>query len=348
VPSKFDQYKTLTGLSALRPEFAPYGVTVCRGTLTRLDEAFQGFYRRVGSGKAPGFPRFRSSSRFDSLSWCDVSGWKFDEKASRLYVQGIGHVKVNLHRPLRGEPKTMTLRRKGRHLEVTVFCSHVGLQGLPATNKSIGIDLGVGVIAATSEGTLHENPRHRRHLAPRLAQAQKERARKKRGSARYKRASSEIAHLKTKEANRRKDALHKLSRLLVNENDLIVHEDLKVKNMCRSARGSLECPGVNVAAKSGLNDSIMDAGWATLIAMIDYKAAGAGRKVVAVDPRLTSQRCSACGHVARDNRKEQKFCCLACGFTDHADVNAARNILRAGLAHGGSEADLVNAEPVNR
>jgi Putative transposase DNA-binding domain/Helix-turn-helix domain len=103
-----------------------------------------------------------------------------------------------------------------------------------------------------------------------------------------------------------------------------------------------------VACKSGLNDAIMDAGWARLISMLNYKAADAGRKIIAVNPRHTSQRCSACWHVARENRDKQKFACVSCGFTEHADINAARNILRAGLAHGGSGAHPAIAEPVNQ
>jgi putative transposase len=153
--------------------------------------------------------------------------------------------------------------------------------------------------------------------------------------------------VKEKEANRRKDALHKLSRHLVVENDLIVHEDLKFSNMSRSAKGTVENPGHNVAAKSGLNDAIMDSSWARLISMISYKA-DAGRRVVAVNPRYTSQRCSHCGEIAAENRDKEKFACISCGHSEHADINAARNILRAGLAQGGSEAFLVNAEPISR
>jgi putative transposase len=134
----------------------------------------------------------------------------------------------------------------------------------------------------------------------------------------------------------------------VNDHDVIVHEALKITNMSRSARGSIDSPGVNVAAKSGLNDAIADSGWGTLLSMISYKAEEAGRTVIAVNPRHTSQRCSECGHVASESRDRQKFTCVACGFAEHADVNAARNILRAGLAHGGSEVLLANAEPVSR
>ena len=157
-----------------------------------------------------------------------------------------------------------------------------------------------------------------------------------------------MVRLKEKEANRRKDTLHKLSRRLVDENDLIVHEDLSISNMSRSAKATVENPASNVAAKSALNDAIMDSSWARLIAMTTYKAEDAGRRVMAVNPRHTSQRCSRCGHIAAENRDREKFACVSCGFTEHAEVNAARNVLRAGLAQGGSEAHLANAEPVSQ
>ena len=277
-----------------------------------------------------------------------MSGWKLEESSHRLYVQGIGHLKANLHRPLRGTPKTLTVRQRGRDLDATVFCADVPRTELSPTGRSIGIDLGVGVLVATSEGIFHPNPRHRRQLAQGLSRAQRERSLHRRGSGRYRKATAEMARLKEKEANRRRDHLHKLSRRLVVDNDLIVHEDLKVLNMSRSATGTVENPGQNVAAKSALNDAIMESSWARLITMISYKAEDAGRRVVKVNPRYTSQRCSHCGHVAAENRDKEKFACLCCGHREHADINAARNILRAGLAQGGSEACLGNAEPVSR
>jgi len=118
--------------------------------------------------------------------------------------------------------------------------------------------------------------------------------------------------------------------------------------MSRSARGTVEHPGSNVAAKSALNDAIMDSGWGRLLAMLTYKAEEAGRRVVAVDPRPTSQRCSSCGAVFAASRHREKFSCVSCGYSEHADINAARNILRAGLAQGGNEDHLVNAEPTSR
>lgn len=157
---------------------------------------------------------------------------------------------------------------------------------MPKTGRSVGIDLGVGVLAATSDGVLQANPRHRKQLSVRLAASQREKSRRRRGSYRYEQASARIARFKEKEANRRKDALHQLSRSLVDDHDVIVHERLKISNMSRSAKGTVDNPGVNVRAKSGLNDAISDCGWARLIAMINYKAEGAGRRVIAVNPAL--------------------------------------------------------------
>ena len=254
-PTRFDQYKTLTGLSTLRPEFAPYGITVCRGTLQRLDEAFKGFFRRVKKGQLPRLPALslRQALRLGVLAGCD----RLEARRVRSPALPAGR------RPREAEPApTAQRRRKDAHgppPRPAPRGDGVLLQGseeraCPPTGRSVGIDLGVGVLAATSDGVLHPNPRHRRQLSARLGASQRERSRHRRGSYRYKQASARIARLKEKEANRRKDALHQLSRVLVDDHDVIVHERLKVSNMSRSAKGTVENPGVNVKAKSGLND----------------------------------------------------------------------------------------------
>ena len=167
--TRFDQYRNLTGLAEQQPELMAFGVTVARGTLLRLDRAFQGFFRRVKAGQTPGFPRFKSWRRFDSVEWPDVSGWKVDENACRLYLQGIGHLKLRLHRALRGTPKTITLSRQGKRWLVTVFCVDVAAQPLPATGTQDGVDVGVNVLAGLSDGRLIANPRHLARSRNRLA-----------------------------------------------------------------------------------------------------------------------------------------------------------------------------------
>ncbi len=348
--TKFDQYGEIAALREVRPEVLVWGVTVCRGTLTRLDEAFAGFFRRVKAGQVAGYPRFKGKGRWDSVSWPDISGWKVAQDTRRLYLQGVGHVRFRPNRPLRGDARTITVRRSGRHWDVTVFCANVPTQPLPSTGRQVAIDLGVVALVATPDGELVPNARPRKALAAKLARAQQDKARRRKGSragpssVRYRRANQAIGRVKRKEANVRKDHLHKVSRNLVDSYDLICHEELRITNMVRSARGTIEYPGTNVAQKAGLNNAITDSGWGRLLSMIAYKAEDAGRRVVAVDPRHTSQRCHACGHVAKGNRATQAvFRCQVCGHEANADINAARNILRAGLAlHSGAKPEVLS------
>ncbi len=331
--SRYEQFASLKGMAETNPELGRYGVCVARGTLTRLDLAFQAFYRRCRRGKTPGHPRFKGRWRWDSVSWPDASGWKLDVDAKRFYAQGVGHVKVKLHRGLPGRPKVATLKREGRRWWVVVVCDQVPGEVLAKAGQVVGIDLGVAHVLTTSEGDHVANPRPAQRAADGLAKAQRALARKTKGSARRRKAVARVAAHHAKVANCRADHAHQVSRALVNAFDLIVHEDLAITNMVRSAKGTLECPGTNVAAKRGLNRSIHDAGWGNLLAKITYKAEGAGRQVEAVNPANTSRSCAVCGHCAKDNRPSQAvFRCQRCGHCDHADVNAAVNILRAGLA----------------
>jgi putative transposase len=334
--TRFEQYRTLSGLREVRPDTLAFGVTVCRGTLNRLDLAFRAFFRRVRAGQAPGFPRFQGQHRFDSLSWPDRSGWKLDEVGHRLYLQGIGQVKYRKNLPRRGNPKTITVRREGRRWFVTVFCADVPAQPRPATGRRIGIDAGVNALVATSDGDTVDNPRWVRRGADRLRVAQRALTSKQKGSARRRRAVEAVGRAHRKVQNQRRDHAHWLSRRLVDANDVIVHEDLCIANLVRRPKprpgddGSYEPNGA--AAKAGLNREILSAGWGQLLRFISYKAEEAGRTVIAVDPRHTSQTCHSCGFVDAGNRTGTAFCCRRCGHTDHADINAAKNILRAGLA----------------
>lgn len=274
--SYVDQCRTLTELRGVRPEVLLHGVVVCRGTLKRLDRAFSAFYRRCQAGETPGFPRFKSLRRWDSVQWEDRSGWRIDADARRLHLLGMGAVKLHLHRPLRGVPKALTVRREGRHWWVSVRCAEVPAQPLPETGKVVGIDLGVGVLVATSDGKLVANDQPGRRAAARVARLQQELARKTRGSRRRRKAVERLAEAHRTVRNRRADVLHKLSRWLVEDYDLVVHEDLAVSNMARRPKARPNDTGGydpnGAAAKTGLNRSIYDAGWGTLLSMISYKA----------------------------------------------------------------------------
>ena len=207
---------------------------------------------------------------------------------------------------------------------------------LAATGRQVGIDVGVTELVATSDGELVGNPQHLRHSLHTLAQRQRLVAGRRRGSLRRRRAARRVGELHRKIARQRHDLAHQVSRCLVDGYDLIVHEDLQIPNLVRrppprpNDQGGHEPNGA--AAKAGLNREILAAGWGLLLRMLAYKAEEAGRELVAVNPRHTSQACSQCGHVDEANRQASAFRCRSCEHADHADINAARNILRAGLA----------------
>lgn len=333
----FEQCRTLTTLKEVRPEVLEFGVTLCRGTLKRLDRAHSAFFRRCRAGETPGFPRFRSRQRFDALQWEDVSGWKIKTEVSRLRLHGLGELKVRFHRELRGVPKAITIKREGRKWYLSVRCVDVARTPLCPTGQEIGLDLGARELVATSNGELVRAAHFNKVAAKRLAVAQRDLATKTRGSNRRARAVQRVAQQHRSIRRQRMNHAHQLSRRLVNNYDVIVVEKLRIKNMVRRPRprknadGTFEANGA--AAKSGLNKTILDAGWGQLLQMLAYKAEDAGRELVAVNPRGTSQRCAECGYSDKKNRRSRAvFHCLGCGHDAHADINAACNILGAGRA----------------
>jgi putative transposase len=224
---------------------------------------------------------------------------------------------------------------------VILSCEDVPAKPLEPTGAPVGIDLGIASLVTTSSGTHVPNPRHLEATSERIAAAQRNLARKRRGSSRRKIAVARVARLHGKVRRQRLDHAHQTALALVRDYDLIVHEDLRITNMTRRPKPRPDGSGGRqpngAAAKAGLNKSIHDAGWGIFLRVLSAKAESAGRKVIAVDPRHTSQRCAECGHIAVENRVTQaEFRCLACGHQAHADVNAARNILRAGLALRGA------------
>jgi len=328
---------TLTQTREVRPDLFEFGVTVCRGTLKRLDRAYRAFYRRCSANQTPGYPRFKSPSRFDSVQWEDTKSWALGTDARRLRLQGIGSIKIRLHRALRGTPKAITVKREGRRWWLSIRCVDVEAQPLPPTGRAIGIDMGVCALVATSDGELVTEGRFGARAQHRLSEAQRALSTKARGSGHRRRAAEAVGRAHRRVSNQRKDLAHQLSRRLVNDHDLIAIEDLKVSSMLRRAKPRPDDKGGfcanGASAKTGLNRSISDAGWGMLRSYLAYKAEEAGRELIAVDPRHTSVRCSCCGHIAPENRVSQaEFRCQGCGHVAHADVNAACNILWAGRA----------------
>lgn len=338
---------TYTGQSAQlkdirrdRADLAIWSFSSQQATLRRLNRAFDGFFRRVRAGAAPGYPRFKGRGRFDSVEWPkDGDGARWHPDNSRIYLRGIGLVKVSAHRQVLGRVKTIQIRREGRRWMLILSCDDVAVDPLPFTGLQVGVDMGIASFATTSDGLHIDNPRWERKAAARLTGAHRALARARRGSNNRKRRRDTVAARYRKIANQRRDFQHKTARTLAARYDLIAVEDLAIANMRGRAKPlpDAEKAGAflpnGAAAKTGLNRSISDAAWGQFISILRAKAEDAGRVWIEVDPKHTSDCCEKCGFAARGNRVTQAvFACQACGHTAHADEHAARNILRAGLA----------------
>jgi len=261
-----DQSAQLRDIRGFDPDQARWSFSSQQASLRRLNLAFAAFFRRVREGQAPGFPRFKGAGWFDTLVWpVDGDGCRWDSCAgggsTRVRLQGVGHVRVHQHRPVTGRVKTIAVKRESRHWYLVLSCDDVPAQPLPRTGAVTGIDLGVASFLTTSEGEHVPNPRHLRASAGKLAGAQRALSRCKRGSNRRRKVRARVAAIHAKVGRQRLDHAHKVANSLVARHDVICHESLRIRNMSRSASGTVEAPGTNVAQKAGLNRSILDAGW---------------------------------------------------------------------------------------
>jgi putative transposase len=269
---------------------------------------------------------------------------RLSRRVGEVRVPKAGWVRFRWSRAVPPEVKSyrITLDRAGRwHIAFAVIPAPiVG----PGNGQTVGIDCGVTVSAALSTGEMLTAPGLSARRNKRLRRLQRSLARAKRGSNRRARVKLTVARLRAREADARKDWAEKASTDIARRFDMIRVEDLHIRNMTRSAKGTAGAPGRNVRQKAGLNREILRSGWGLLARRLEDKAPG---RVEKIRPAFTSQRCSACGHVDAESRKNQAhFVCTACGFRCNADVNAARNIA-AGHAVTARGGDGV-ARPVNR
>jgi putative transposase len=325
------QAAELTAIRADDAEQARWSFSSQQATLRRLDLAFGAFFRRLKTGDTPGYPRFKGRDRFGSVLWpTDGDGCGWQREPGRVYLQGVGHVKVRQHRDVQGQIKTVQIRREGVRWFVVLSCDEVPPHPLPATGYSVGLDLGVARFATLTDGTVIENPRGLRTNADRLAEAQQRLARYQRRSRNRQRARDRVAEIHRKIRHQRADFHHKTALALIRDYDVIAVEDLRIRNMTRSASGSIEEPGTNVAAKSGLNRSILDAGWGQFLGILAHKAEGAGREIRVVNPGYTSVTCPTCGSRCTRPRQDMVIC-AQCGAFDADAVGAFNVATRAGL-----------------
>lgn len=326
-----DQCKTLTELKKAEGTvwLGEIHSQVLQQTLKDLDAAYQHFFRRVKKGETPGFPRFKKRGVKDSFRY--PQGLKV--QGGKVYLPKIGWVRYRDSRPVEGKILQATVKRDGDHWFVCLACEVEKPDPVHPATSAVGVDMGIASFATYSDGTQIEPLGSFRKHEERLAVAQRKLSRKRKGSKNSRKLKAKVARLHAGIANARKDFLHKVSTTFCKNHAVIVIEDLNVRGMSGSAKGTAEHPGRNVRAKSGLNKSILDQGWGMFRLMLDYKARWLGGQVIAVNPANTSRTCLECGANDAENRKTQAaFKCVHCGHEAHADVNAAVNILRAGLA----------------
>jgi putative transposase len=305
------QKNQLPEIKALRPEYKEVGSQVLQDVIERLDKAFKAFFRRVKAGQTPGYPRFRSRSRYDSLTF-KQAGWALDGR--RLALQGIGTLRLFLSREIEGRVKTVTLRRdRCGDWFVTFSCDDVACNPLPETGTSVGIDVGLEKFLSTSDGAFVENPRHLRSAEAALKRTQRSVSKRKRNGANRRKMVRILARKHRGVERARRDFHLKTALDLVRKYDTIAIEDLNVRGLSRGM----------------LAKSVNDAGWGQFFGILCFKAESAGRTVIAVNPSGTSQICSGCGCEPRERKtlSVRVHRCAECGLSLDRDVNAARNIL---------------------
>jgi putative transposase len=294
-------------------------------SLRDLDRAFVNFFE----GRAS-YPSFKKrAGPFPGIRW--PQGVELNGRC--VWLPKLGWVKARLSRRIEGVIKNATVRFDGLHWYVAIQVEQEYSYPAKKPASSIGIDGGVAVSIATSDDRLIAMPVATDREERRLSMLARRLSRTENGSRRNAGARRRLLVLRRRISNRVDDFRHKLTTELAKNHGLVVVEDLALRSLTRSARGSIESPGRNVAAKARLNRSLLEQGHAETVRQLGYKLDWLGAELMKVPAAFTSQTCPQCGHVCTANRPARdRFLCVACGQAGHADIVAAKNILAAGLA----------------
>jgi len=294
--------------------------------LRRLEASYKRFFAKQG-----GYPSFKRYGDDAGLRFPDPKQCAVDRQNERIKLPKLGWLRMRMSREVEGVLRNVTVRREGDQWFASIQVEGAEIVPMPVQAPTLGIDLGLTVFAATSEGATVAPLRAMGDGQKKIRRLQRYVSRKVKGSANRKKAIKRLGNWHRKIARQREDWLHQLSTRIAGEHQVIAVEDLKVKNMSASAKGTAANPGRNVRQKAGLNRGILDASWARFMNQLTYKVEWRGGQVIAVNPAYTSRMCRICGHESAENRKTQAvFSCVACVHTENADVHAAKNILRMG------------------
>jgi putative transposase len=316
----YQQKAELPDLKAACPEYAEINAQVLQDVILRVERAFHAFFRRVQRGETPGYPRFQGRGRYHSFTYPQYGGGAVLDSGV-LSLSKIGRVPIRLHRPPEGTPKTVTISREADGWYASISCAEVPTEPLLSTGQETGIDVGLKVFLITADGKVVENPRHYRYAEKQLSAAHRRVSRRKQGSNRRKKAVALLKRKHQKVKRQRRDFQHKAARELLRQYDVIYLEDLQIRNLVRNPY---------------LAKSISDASWAQFRTILTFKAAWAGKRVVAVPPAFTSQECSGCGERVAKSLSVRTHVCPTCGLVLDRDENAALNILHLGQERSGA------------
>ena len=313
--SLFDLNKNLTTWSDNDPSLKQVHSQVLQDCQTRVDLAYKAFFRRCKQGLKPGYPRFKGAGRYDSMTY-KQSGFNLNPKDSTIYLSKIGRVPIILHRPCLGKVKTCTVlkSRTGKWF-VALSVETDKPVPIPKTGKVTGLDMGLQTYIMASDGFKVPRKRFFKVDEHDLVRAQRQLEKHAKGSPERSKVKRVITHIHERIADRRNDFCHKTALDMVRRYDFIAVEDLSINSMLEEKKYS---------------KSIADASWAQLLQRLSCKAEEAGKTVVAVDPRGTSQMCSQCGQVVYKDISVRIHHCPHCGLNIDRDLNASLNILRLG------------------
>ncbi len=323
------ELKELRDDTRVAPWLSEIPMQVLQQALKDVEVAYKRFFEGLAS-----YPRFKRKWAHESFRVPQhVEAGKLNRKWGEVRLQGLGWVKYRRSKALAGEIKHATVNYGGGMWHVSIQVETPDRRDPANGKEAVGIDRGVVHALATSNDCFHDLPKTSVKERERLLRLERKRERAKRGSRNRCKTKARIAKIHSRRAHRRHDSIHKATTILARAHGAVVLEALQVRNMTRSARGTVAEPGTNVAQKAGLNKAILRSGWGLVDRLLDYKCLWYGSMKVAVDAAYSSQECSQCGHTHDDNRKTQAvFSCLECGYTANADTNAAKVILGRGIA----------------
>jgi putative transposase len=331
------QCSELPACKEVRADLALVHSQVLQDVLKRVDLAFDGFFRRVKEGQRPGYPRFRSRSRYQSLTFKQYQN-SFDVQAGKkregtLILSKLGHIKMVLHRPLTGIPKMATVKRTptGKWFVSISVETELKTASLPPQEAQVGIDVGLSTFAYLSTGGQIDNPRFFRKEELALARAQRKLSKEPKGTSQREKRRKVVARVHERVRCRRENFIQQEVVSLIKRFGLIAVEALVVRNMIKNPK---------------LAKSIADAAWSSFFTHLLSKAEEAGRAVVRVNPAYTSQICSSCGHQQEMPLSVRVYECPACGLVIDRDHNGSKNILEAALEAVGRHGRVIPEAPV--